>query len=151
VVLAYLKPEDLAGVFENIRLTKFTPKTVVSKTELLSELERIREDGYALTDQQWTMDTLAIAAPIVEGNGEVRASVCITGSRLSPAFRGLRSLIVSVKEAGREISKSLTRVPVLDGQAVPAWSNSPYGGMRDIKTNQTGMFQGRRPIASITN
>jgi len=146
VVLAHLPPQDLSEILEKIPLTKFTPKTIVSKAELLIELERIRERGYAITDQQSHLDTRAIAAPIVEANGEVRASVCIAGSRLSPAFRGLSGLITSVQEAGKEISRCLSRGSMPDGQIAPVAATSvPYGTAREtVSTTSAGLLHGRR-------
>ncbi len=121
VLLAYLPRKDLLEILQSVKLTKLTPKTIVSKTELLAELERIREQGYAITDQQTHMDTLAIAAPIFDANGVVRASVCIGGSRVLPAFHDLDRLIAQVTEAGREISKRMTQVVLMaDRQPVLA-------------------------------
>jgi len=152
VVLAHLPPQDLSEILEKIPLTRFTPKTIVSKAELLIELERIREGGYAITDQQSHLDTRAIAAPIVEANGEVRASVCVAGSRLSPAFRGLSGLITSVQEAGREISKCLIRVSMLDGHRAPVpIVSAPYEALRGTVSQSPGSVLQGRQSASVAH
>jgi DNA-binding IclR family transcriptional regulator len=152
VVLAHLPPQNLSEILEAIQLTKLTPKTIVSKTELLVELARIRKAGYSIADQQSHLDTLAIAAPIVEANGEVRASVCIAGSRLSPAFRGLSSLIVSVQQAGDEISKRLSQISIPEGQtAAVRITLAPTRAGRDTVTaGSLSLFQGRQ-AASLTH
>jgi DNA-binding IclR family transcriptional regulator len=109
VALAFLSPEELSEKLRDYQFTKLTPKTMVSKSELMAELEWVRGRGYSITDQQYHMDTLAIAAPIFGADGKIRASVAIAGSRLSPTVRELTGLIAAVKEAGREISRALAR------------------------------------------
>jgi DNA-binding IclR family transcriptional regulator len=152
VVLAYLPAAELAEMLQNLQLTKFTPKTIVSKTELLDELARIREDGYAITDQQSHLDTLAIAAPIVESDGEVRVAIGITGSRLSPSFRRLPNLAIAVREAGREISKCLIRVgPPEEQTAAVSISRPSYGTLPDtVKASSVNLLQ-ERQSASVAH
>ena len=130
--LEYLPPEELAEKMRNYQFTKLTPKTMVSKGELLAELEWGRGRGYSITDQQCHLDTLSIAAPIFGADGKVRASVGIAGSRLSPAVRKMASLIASVKEAGQEIFKTLARMSAWEARTdllLPAATR--YDALRD--------------------
>ena len=64
VLLAYLPRPELVAILDRIPLPKMTPYTVVSKKELLAELDRVRELGYSIVDRQSHEDTLAVAAPI---------------------------------------------------------------------------------------
>ena len=107
VVLAFQPRAEMRALLDKLELTKFTAKTITSKKELLAELKKIRAQGYAITDQQAHLDTLAIAAPIFDRNGEVRAALCVGGSRILPAFDDMPRLIKLVKDAARDISNRM--------------------------------------------
>ncbi len=107
VVLAHLAPEDRAKMLPDGRC----------QPELIAELEKIRDHGYALTYRQSHFDMLTIAAPIFDRQARVRACVCIMQNAFPPATPDLSGLIDEVKKAGREISKRLALVQV-DGHSV---------------------------------
>ena len=97
----------------------------------MTELEWVRGRGYSITDQQYHMDTLSIAAPIFGADRNIRASVGVAGSRLSPAVRELTGLIASVKEAGREISRVLAQAPASETQRRLLSPPARYSSLRD--------------------
>ncbi len=131
VALAFLSPEELSEKLQDYQLTKLTPKTIVSKSDFMTELEWVRGRGYSITDQQYHMDTLSIAAPIFGADRNIRASVGVAGSRLSPAVRELTGLIASVKEAGREISRVLAQAPASETQRRLLSPPARYSSLRD--------------------
>jgi DNA-binding IclR family transcriptional regulator len=107
VLLAYLPREQQIDFFSRMRLTKLTPKTCVSKTDLMNELEIVRRQGYAWVDQQYHLDARGLAAPIFDSGGVIRASVGIVGSRGLPIWAEEERLIKMVTAAGRHLSRRL--------------------------------------------
>ncbi|MEQ1947768.1 MAG: IclR family transcriptional regulator [Bryobacteraceae bacterium] len=114
VLLAYQPETALKELLNRIPLIKLTPKTTVSKQQLLEELVQIRQQGYGLTDQLAHMDAQTVTAPIFDPEGNVRAAVSAAGSRTLPAFQDVPRIISLVQGAAREISKKLTQPAAAD-------------------------------------
>jgi DNA-binding IclR family transcriptional regulator len=81
--------EALAGP-----LQRFTDFTVTDPERLRRTLSQVRRDGVAVSDRQVTDDAMSVAAPIVDGAGEVIAALSIVSkadgteaARLIPAVR----------------------------------------------------------------
>ena len=75
-------------------LQRFTDYTVTDPERLRRMLSQIRRDGVAVSDRQVTDDAVSVAAPIVDGAGEVIAALSIVSkadgteaARLVPAVR----------------------------------------------------------------
>jgi len=107
VLLASLPRQALIDLLKKIRVVKMTPHTVVSRTQLMAELKLVREQGYALVDQQSHLDTRALAVPIVDFHGATRAALSIGGTRVLNIWKEHGRLVRVITDAGREISKRL--------------------------------------------
>lgn len=77
VLLASTGPEDLAAYLERVELKPLTPKTVTGKAALREELERVRERGYALVDEELEMGLRSLAVPVKSRSGRVVAAMNI--------------------------------------------------------------------------
>jgi DNA-binding IclR family transcriptional regulator len=64
-------------------MPSYTPRTVTRKSELRSELERVREQGYAVAVDELEIGLAAVAAPIRNAGGDIIASISVSG----PTFR----------------------------------------------------------------
>ena len=90
--MAAFKPaQDVHAWLENNTLTKFTSTTLSNKQELLAELERIRQRGYATDEGEHEPSIRCVAAPIRNRKGDVIAGVSVAG----PENRMPRDLIGS--------------------------------------------------------
>lgn len=74
---------QLQKLVEEHPLVKFTDTTITSFDVLLSELDKIRADGYSTDDGENEVGIKCIAYPIFNKSGKVAASISITG----PSFR----------------------------------------------------------------
>ena len=93
VLLAHA-PEDRPASVLDGPLQRFTDYTVTDPERLRRMLSQIRRDGVAVSDRQVTDDAVSVAAPIVDGAGEVIAALSIVSkadgteaARLVPAVR----------------------------------------------------------------
>ncbi|MBS1878004.1 MAG: IclR family transcriptional regulator [Actinobacteria bacterium] len=73
---------------------------------LIAELEQIRSDGYATSDQDVTPGIAALGAPVFDGRGRICAALSASGVRdmILDEQKGVRDLIVT---GAREISAGL--------------------------------------------
>lgn len=60
-------------------LEQFTARTITDPAELATELDRVREQGWAVSDNEWDNDMTAVAVPLLGVNNQVIAAVTITG------------------------------------------------------------------------
>jgi IclR family transcriptional regulator, KDG regulon repressor len=104
-LLAHLSSDALNQWFEENALTRETSITIISKPKLLQELETIRARGYAVVNGEQSLGVRAIAAPIIDPSGVVRASVSATGSSSQQVWRYPEDVIRRVKAAAIEISR----------------------------------------------
>jgi DNA-binding IclR family transcriptional regulator len=81
-MLAYL-PEDSVARSLARGLTKYTDCTVITPGEILESLHHSRQQGFAISVQEFEEGINAIAAPILDQNGFPIAAIAIAG----PAFR----------------------------------------------------------------
>jgi IclR family pca regulon transcriptional regulator len=75
LLLANLPESEQHEVLTEMTLTKEGPNTITSKKGLLTELRQIREDGFAVNDQELAPELHSIAVPVRNEAREVVAAV----------------------------------------------------------------------------
>jgi IclR family pca regulon transcriptional regulator len=68
LLLAYLPGEKRTETIKEFTLEKRTPNTVTKKYVLLSELEKVRRDGFATNDEEFAVGVRSIAMPVFSGD-----------------------------------------------------------------------------------
>lgn len=106
VLLAYSTVAIPAG-----RLERATDKTIISRRDLLVELEMVRKNGYATIIDELETGLVAVAAPIRELDGRVIGAISISGPSTRLPLKDLRTIgamIVAEIEArqGRSLLNS---------------------------------------------
>ena len=105
VLLAYSskdKQEEILGG----NLIKHTRNTLVNKQKLKKELIQIKEQGFCITYGEWNPGAIGIAAPVLNHNNKIIASVGILG----PEFRmkdDIKKLTKECKTTAELISKKI--------------------------------------------
>jgi IclR family pca regulon transcriptional regulator len=74
-MLAYLPMEERIQLLNRRDRVKLTPNTPVSIAEIEARLERVREVGYALSDQDTVLGVRVIAAPLFDRDDRPWAAV----------------------------------------------------------------------------
>jgi IclR family pca regulon transcriptional regulator len=87
VLVAHLPGELVAAYLARVRLERLTDRTVGSVAELRAELSRVREQGFAIVDQELEEGLRSMAAPVFDRSGAVTAAVNVSvhASRTSVA------------------------------------------------------------------
>jgi IclR family acetate operon transcriptional repressor len=105
-ILAY-RGDDVDRAIEKNGLPALTANTITDRDMLLEELERVRNQGYAVDDVENEEGIRCVGAPIFDHQGQVCAALSVSG----PAFRfsldRVRDLSGTVKGTGLEISRQL--------------------------------------------
>ncbi|RRQ48610.1 IclR family transcriptional regulator [Maribacter algicola] len=78
-ILAFLPDEERNKILKNQKLTKFTKNTIVSKKDLVTNLQEVREKGYAIDNGEDIQGINCVGAPIFDEQGHPIAALWITG------------------------------------------------------------------------
>jgi IclR family KDG regulon transcriptional repressor len=109
-ILAFLAPEamkDTLRTIENEGMEVFTDRTISSIPDLLKELVRVREQGFAFDNEEIHPGVRCIAAPIMNHEGEVVASVGISGPVIRLNNKQIQNLAGVVKAVSEKASASI--------------------------------------------
>jgi IclR family transcriptional regulator, pca regulon regulatory protein len=82
VLLASLPAAELEARLKRIQPRKLTPHTLTTKKALRAAIERAREQGFAMVDQELEEGLRSAAVPIVDADGKVAAlNISVHASR----------------------------------------------------------------------
>ena len=107
LLLAYMPENQRERVIEDMELTVFTSSTIKDKDTLRKVLAQIREQGYAVDEQDFEVGAYAFGAPVFDHEGNVVAGLSITTPtpRCSPQRR--KELICMVRSSAQKLSEKL--------------------------------------------
>lgn len=116
VLLAHLPPGQLPRLIDGIQLAPRGPKTITDGRALHAQLERAREEGLAVADEELAAGLCAIAAPIRDETGDVVAALSLVASThaisaLDLADRFAAALMASAQTISRRLGLPESRRP----------------------------------------
>jgi len=85
VLLAEMRKEDVRFLLNRMSRPALTPHTRTSLRDILQEIDRARQQGYALVDEELEIGLRSIAVPLRTGRGELVAalSLSVTTQRMT--------------------------------------------------------------------
>jgi len=111
VLLSGLSKRELADVLAIGPLVKYTPYTITEVPELLKELDRVRERGFALDDEEGFLGIRCVAAPIYNREGKIICAISTTVPKQRMGDRRTNEIRKQIVETTRLISE---RIRVFD-------------------------------------
>lgn len=106
VALAELDDERIAEVLPET-LERFTAHSITSRSALLAEVRRVRDQGYAILDDELEDGLFAVACPARAADGELFGIVVLQGPTQRMKSSGLHHVIGQVRQAAAEIALAL--------------------------------------------
>lgn len=111
VLLAALPPEELESRYAGVqRLSKFTDATITSMTALRACLEQVREDGYAIDQEEYRPGLSCLCVPVRVRDVAPRHALGIS----VPTVRGDRRRLLAALPALRAGAEDLSSALALD-------------------------------------
>lgn len=105
VLLAHLPDDELDAHLGHALLERLTPYTITDLGALRAELARVREQGYAVADQQLALGLRSVAVPVRQGERVVAAanvSMALHDGRsphpVEHVLTGLRESVARIEE-----------------------------------------------------
>jgi len=108
-LLAWLPKQEVEAIVKQQGLKKRTPRTITTVTKLLGDLERVKEEGYAVDDEENSLGARCLGAPVFDVAGNVVAALGASGTLTQVDEASLPRLTEAVKETARRISRQLQR------------------------------------------
>jgi DNA-binding IclR family transcriptional regulator len=102
-LLAFLPPAVVESVLAR-PLEACTECTITSPAQLLEELELVRERGYAVDEEEYEVGVRAVAAPIVDIDGNVIAEISMPGPSSRLTVERVPGIARALIEAANAIS-----------------------------------------------
>jgi IclR family pca regulon transcriptional regulator len=111
VLLADLPAPELDDFLGHAELKPFTDHTITDPDRLGAAIEQVREQGWALVDQELEIGLRSVAAPIKGRDGRAIAALNASAAAPRVSVDELRSrFLPTLLETAEQISASLVRV-----------------------------------------
>jgi IclR family pca regulon transcriptional regulator len=108
VLLAHLPPGELEHYFESVEREPLTENTITEERALRAVLEEVRENGWAIANEESELGVRSVAAPLVGRGGEVHAAINVSAHAARVSLQQLkREYLPVLLEAARGISETL--------------------------------------------
>jgi IclR family KDG regulon transcriptional repressor len=107
--LASLSPAEIERLYPEMNLPPLTDKSIKRRDDLLRELKKTSDTGYALENEECDLDVRSIAAPVRDFSKSVIASIGIVApaARLTDERLDKGGVVALLLEAGRALSAKL--------------------------------------------
>lgn len=105
VLLSELAAENLNDYLARLTMLRYTNQTLVSSSALRDELARVRQQGYAINDQELEAGLRSLAVPLRGANGRVTAALNVgvhAGQVSADTLR--QTFLPQLQQAAQELS-----------------------------------------------
>jgi IclR family acetate operon transcriptional repressor len=103
-ILAFLPEKMVRRILER-GMPRLTPHTLISPSKFLEDVDSLKEQGFAISEQEYEEEINAIAAPIFDLDGQPIASVAVAG----PAYRLTRERMIEISPNVVSTARQITR------------------------------------------
>jgi len=109
--LARLEDQALSRYLRAARRSAFTRYTVTDPGKLQVIIRRVREQGYAVTSQEYVLHVAGAAVPVIGRNGVFFGAVSIAAPDVRAGKARLRGFLPALKSAATRLAEALSQQP----------------------------------------
>jgi DNA-binding IclR family transcriptional regulator len=104
-----MSPTEIKGIYRTKPLKAFGKNTITTVSQLLTELDNVRKQGYAIDNEEYYEGVRCVAAP-VRSSSKVVAAISVTGSIFTLTMEKINKEIIGlVKDSAGRISSELPK------------------------------------------
>ena len=104
ILLSAMSPARLSQVLDRNGQVRLTPKTITGREALMEELAMIREQGYALDNEECELGHRCISVPLYDYTGTVAAAISAFDSSERLTDEEIEDLLPPLQKLAAEIS-----------------------------------------------
>lgn len=101
-------PDDvLRKLLPSLRLERFTPRTIVKPRELEREIETVRRNGYATTNEEYVLGVVGCGVPVHGSDKRIVAGLSLSVPSARVPYDGLAKFIPALRRAATRLQTTL--------------------------------------------
>lgn len=105
--LALMPTERREALLAQLKLQRMTDSTITSAQALREECQAIASAGYSLDREEFITGLIAIAVPVLDQQGQVRAALAIHAPRSRLSLEQAQSRLPALRAAAKRMKKLL--------------------------------------------
>lgn len=109
VILADLSIEKQREILGRTHLAPLTQHTKVNSEEILSELQKIKSQGFAFVDQELELGLRSLALPIRDRQGQIIAAINVSTAASGSTESSIQALLPQLTKCALAIESSIQR------------------------------------------
>lgn len=106
-LLAYLPQQQLGRILQQRGLARYTERSIDNPAQLRAELERVRQLGYAVDDEEHAVGLRCVASAIFDQNAQPLTAISLSGPKARVTDARLDELGIAVRQTADEITRAL--------------------------------------------
>jgi len=138
-LLAYQSEEFINQIAHSPGLTRMTAHTLTSVPQLRKELERNREQGYAIDQEEVVEGLRCVSGPVFNHTGQTIAAFSVSGPAMRMTPTRISEIAQMVRETSQQISYRLGYRS--DPRILPETAGDALRGERTIPRARGGKFR----------
>ena len=107
VLLASLGDAELRNLIGSRKLERFTARTIVDPKAFVREIETVRRDGYAMTNEEFVLGVVGCGVPVRGGEKHVVAGLSLSIPLARVAFKDLPKFLPALRRAAAKLEATL--------------------------------------------
>lgn len=107
VFLTYMNEFSREEFFEKVPLQKYTDSTIVQKRLLLKDLEKVRDNGFAISVKEEIPHVLGVAAPIWDNDDMHAACISVWSVAERSEVKDMQDVVPMLLDSAQRISSQL--------------------------------------------
>lgn len=107
VLISELPEDEIKKIINTHGLKKFTASTITSADDLLKELEIVKQQNYAIDNEEREEGVFCVAVPLINSAGKTIASISLSGPIHRMQKKNPGSIVNSLTNHASEISRTL--------------------------------------------
>ena len=108
-ILAFLPEEKLGEYLRSTMLRRHGPNTIISREELVEELERVRKRGYAVDNEEMAKGLRCVGSPVFDHLGNPVWALSVSGPTIRLTDEVVKRMQGDVREEAGALSAELNR------------------------------------------
>lgn len=105
--LSSLSVEALRKLAGGTKLPRFTPRTIVEPKQLAREIETVRRNGYATTDEEYVLGVVGCGVPVRGPGKRIVAGLSLSIPEARVPFKDLPKFIPALRKAAARLEATL--------------------------------------------
>lgn len=108
VLIAHGEPAATSAYFRSVKLRSFTARTLATREALSARLDLVRQQGYAVCDQELEEGLRSIAVPVLSRRGTTLAAINVSSQAARTSTEHMLAVFLPrLREAAAEINQAI--------------------------------------------